>query len=132
MAKKITAIRRYKPEIKRESTLQMAEIIPDMTRSTGLSHGEILHVLYQLQELILDAHRRGRAVKLEGLGTFTPVMRMDGNLDILFRPHVELLRRLNNLSRFHAKILNRSNIGKSSADLIEQWNRDYPDDPVDE
>jgi hypothetical protein len=59
-------------------------------------------------------------------------MRMDGNLDILFRPHVELLRQLNNPSRFHAKILNRANIGKSSADLIEQWNRDYPDDPVDE
>jgi hypothetical protein len=57
---------------------------------------------------------------------------MDGNLDILFRPHVELLRQLNNPLHFHAKILNKANIGKTSADLIEQWNRDHPDDPVDE
>jgi hypothetical protein len=67
MAKKITAIRRYKPEIERESTLQMAEIIPDMTRSTGLSHGEVLHVVYQLQELILEAHRQSGQSKLKVL-----------------------------------------------------------------
>jgi hypothetical protein len=132
MAKKITAIRRYKPEIERERTLQMLEIIRDMTRATGLSHGEILHVVYQLQEAILEAHRHGRAVKIEGLGTFTPILRLDGSLDILFRPHVEMLRQLNHLTQFHAKILNKANIGKSSEELIAQWNRDHPDDPVEE
>jgi hypothetical protein len=86
MAKKITAIRYYKSEIKRERTLQMPDIIRDMTRSTGLSQGEILHVVYQLQDVILTAHRQGQALKIEGLGIFTPVIRMDGSLDILFRP----------------------------------------------
>ena len=86
MAKKITAIRHYKPEIKRERTLQMPDIIRDMTRSTGLSQGVILHVVYQLQDVILTAHRQGQALKIEGLGIFTPVIRMDGSLDILFRP----------------------------------------------
>jgi HU domain-containing protein len=132
MTKRITAIRRYKPEIERERTLQMPDIIRDMTRSTGLSHGEILHVIYQLQEAILEAHRLGRAVKIEGLGTFTPVIRMDGSLDILFRPHVEILRQLNDWTKFYAKILNKANIGKSSQELIAQWDRDHPDDPVEE
>lgn len=132
MAKRITAIRRYKPEIKRERTLQMADIIRDMTRSTGLSHGEILHVVYQLQEAILEANREGRALKMEALGTFTPVLRMDGSLDILFRPHVDLLRELNDPTRFRAKILNKKNIGKSSEELVEQWDRDHPDDPVED
>lgn len=130
MAKRITAIRRYKPEIQRNPTLQMPDIIGDMTQATGLTHGAVLHVMYQFQEAILTAHRDGRALKMEGLGTFTPVMRMDGSLDILFRPHVELLRQLNDLTSFHAKILNKKNIGKTSDELIAQWNRDHPDDPV--
>ncbi len=132
MAKKITAIRRYKPEIERNPTWQMLEIIHHMTDATGLSRGAILNVVYRLQEVILAAHRDGRALKLEGLGTFTPVMRTDGSLDILFRPHVEILRQLNNMTQFHAKILNKANIGKSSDELIAQWDRDHPDDLVED
>ncbi len=132
MAKKITAIRRYKPEIERERTLQMPDLIHKMTHSTGLSHGEILHVIYELQEAILNAHRHGQAVKIEGLGTFTPVIRMDGSLDILFRPEMKLLRQLNDPTKFHAKILNKANIGKSSQELINQWDKDHPGNLVEE
>jgi len=57
---------------------------------------------------------------------------MDGSLDILFRPHVDMLRQLNDLTKFHARILNKANIGKSSQELIAQWDRDHPDDPVEE
>ena len=131
MAKKITAIRRYKPEIKRGRTLQMPDVIRDMTRSTGLSQGEVLHVVYQLQEAILTANHAGQAVKIAGLGIFTPVIRMDGSLDMLFRPDVEMLRQLNDPTKFHAKILNKSNIGRSSEELIALWNADHPDDPVE-
>jgi hypothetical protein len=95
MVRKITAIRKYRPEIKRARTLQMPDFASDMTRSTGLSYGEILHVVYQLRDSILMAHRRGQAVKIEALGTFTPSIRMDGSFDILFRPDPEMLRQLN-------------------------------------
>jgi hypothetical protein len=97
-----------------------------------LSHGAIVHVVYQLQEAILAAHRDGRALKMEGLGTFTAVIRTNSSLDILFRPHVDLLRQLNDPLRFHAKILNKKNIGKSSDDLVAQWNRDHPGDTVED
>jgi hypothetical protein len=74
-----------------------------MTRSTGLSRGENLHVMYKLGEAILKAHWDGRVVEIEGLGTFAPVIRRDGSLDILFRPRVEMLGPLNALAKFPAK-----------------------------
>ena len=132
MVRKITAIRRYRPEIKRERTLQMRDIARDMTRSTGLSYGEILHVVYQLRDSILMAHRRGQAVKIEALGTFTPTLRMDGRFDILFRPDPEMLRQLNDTTNFHARILNKANVGKSADDLVDLWNAEHPDDQVEE
>ena len=129
MASKITAIRKYKPDIKRERTRQMHEVTEDISQRTGLSDGQVLHVIYELRDAILKAHRHGQAVRIEGLGIFTPIMRMDGSLDIAFRPAVELLKKLNKL-KLYADILNKANIGKSSKELIAQWNRDFPDDPV--
>jgi hypothetical protein len=131
MAKKITAIRRYRPEIKREPTRQMPQLVEDMTRGTGLSEGEILSVVYELRDAILIAHSHGQAVKIEGLGTFTPTIRMDGYLDILFRPDPGMLRKLNDPTRFYTKILNKSSIGKSAEELIARWNKEHPDDPVE-
>jgi hypothetical protein len=132
MVRKITAIRRYRPEIKRDRTLQMPDIARDMTRSTGLSYGEILHVVYQLRDSILMAHRGGQAVKIEALGTFTPTVRMDGSFDILFRPEPEMLSQLNDTTKFHARILNKANIGKSADELVAKWNAEHPEDLVEE
>ena len=61
-------------------------------------------------------------VKIEGLGTFPSTIRLDGNLDILFRPDPAMLRELNDRTQFSARILNKSNIGKTAEELVEQWN----------
>lgn len=132
MAKRITAIRKYRPEIKRGKTRQMPQIIRHIARGTSLNEGSIRYVVYELRDAILEAHRAGAAVKIEGLGTFTPTIRMDNELDILFRPDPAMLRGLNDRTQFSAKILNRANIGKTADDLIAQWNAEHPDDPVQE
>lgn len=132
MARKITAIRKYRPEIKREPTRQMRHLVEGIARGTGLSEGEIRFVLYELRDAILEAHSHGQAVKLDGLGIFTPTIRMDGSLDVLFRPEVDLLNKLNDPSHFYARILNKSNIGKSADELVAQWNQEHPEDPVEE
>jgi hypothetical protein len=131
MARKITAIRKYRPEIKRVRTRQTRHLVEDIARTTGLNEGTIRYVVYELRDAMLMAHRTGQAVKIEGLGTFTPTIRMDGNFDILFRPDVEMLRQLNN-SDFYATILNKANIGKSAQELVAQWNKEHPDDLVEE
>ena len=131
MAKKITAIRRYRPEIKRMPTLQTRHMVENLAQRTSLNEGSIRHVVYELRDEILRAHRTGQAVKIEGLGTFTPTIRLDGSLDILFRPDPEILRQLNDLTKFYAKILNKSNIGKTTDELVAQWNEEHPDNFVE-
>ena len=132
MVRKITAIRRYRPEIEREPTRQMPEIIEDMCQQTTLSKGVIRNVVEQLQEALMDNFHEGRAAKIEGLGTFTPTIRMDGRLDVLFRPEPDMLRQLNDRTKFNAKIINKASIGKSADDLIARWNAERPDDLVEE
>lgn len=73
----------------------------------------------------------GQAVKIDGLGTFTPTIHVNGSLDILFRPDPEMLRQLNDRTKFYAKILNKANIGKSADELVAQWNVEHPDDLVE-
>jgi len=131
MAKKITVIRRYRPEIKRERTRQTWQVVEDIARGTSLNEGSIRFVVYELRDAILRAHRIGQAVKIEGLGTFTPTIRVDGSLDILFRPNPDMLKQLNDRTKFYAKILNKANIGKSADELVAQWNAEHPDDPVE-
>lgn len=103
-----------------------------MSRSTSLNEGTIRFVIYELRDAILKAHRTGQAVKIDGLGTFTPTIRLDGSLDILFRPDPDMLRQLNDRGKFYAKILNKANIGKLAEELVVQWNQEHPDDPVEE
>ena len=132
MVKKITAIRSYRPEIERENTLQTRHLVNGIARGTSLNEGTIRFVVYELRDAILRAHRIGQAVKIEGLGTFTPTIHLDGDLDILFRPDPDMLRQLNDPTQFYATILNKANIGKTAEELVAQWNQEYPDDPVEE
>ena len=131
VAKKITVIRKYRPEIKRPPTQQTAQVVEMIAGRTGLNEGEIRFVVYELRDDILWAHRDGQAVKIEGLGTFTPTIRMDGSLDILFRADAEMLKQLNDPTKFRAKIVNKSSIGKSADELVARWNQEHPDDIVE-
>lgn len=130
MAKKITAIRKYRPELKRMRTMQMDQVIEFIAQRTGFNKGEILFAVYELRDTVVMAHRHGQAVKIEGLGIFTPTLRIDGRLDILFRPDARMLDELNN-NGLYSKILNKKNIGKTADDLVAQWNAEHPDDPVE-
>lgn len=129
MASKITAIRTYRPEIDCQPTLPMDKLVDQIADRTGLNKGEILYVTCELHDAIVQAHLAGRAVRVEGLGTFTPTIRADGRVDSIFRSEPALRRDLNDRN-LYAKIRNKASIGKSSADLVARWNREHPDDPV--
>lgn len=65
-------------------------------------------------------------------GIFTLDVRPDGTLYIHFLPCTELKRALNSPDGFHGHLLNRNNIGKSSQELVDQWNQEHPEDPLEE
>ena len=130
MASKITAIRRYRPEIKRMRTMQTNLMVESIAMRTGLNEGEIRFVVYEIRDALLTAHRIGQAVKIEGLGTFSPTIRADGRFDILFRPDPRLLDQLNHTTKMSATILNKKHIGKSADELVQLWNEEHPEDKV--
>ena len=70
-------------------------------------------------------------MKVEGWGTWTPNIGMDGTLDIQYRADTALTYGLNVPGTFTGKVINRENIGKSTEELYEKWNVNFPDDQVD-
>jgi hypothetical protein len=129
MASRIKAISTLRPKIALEGTVQQDELFEFIAGRTRLTAGSLLQVLIELHEAIVFFNSYGRGVKIDGLGTYLPNLRLDGTLDIEHRQDPTLKK---NLSRrdFGGTILNRANIGKSADELVALWNEAHPDDPV--
>src|SRR5512133_1728828 len=83
--------------------------------STGLVEGTSDQCIKELRDHIIEFNRTGRAVKVEGLDTFAPSIDLAGEISISFRPDPAFAHGLNIPGIFTGKIINRENIGKSSA-----------------
>ena len=121
MVKRIQAISALQAKLKLQRTAQMDDLLAHMTRRTTLSAGEVWMQFIELQQALVYFASDGRAVKIEGLGTFTPVLRRDGQIHLNFRADVALKNALNQPDGFSGKILNRENLGKSADELVAQW-----------
>jgi hypothetical protein len=130
MAHRIKAINAYRPRIEQGNTVQKPELVRALSRSTGLVEGSIDHSMKELRDQLIEYCRAGRAVKVEGLGTWTPTIALDGTLDIQYRPDAAFSYGLNIPGIFSGTIVNREFIGKTSDELVAKWNDDNPGDPV--
>ena len=130
MAPSIKAVNAYRPRIEQGNTVQKPELLRAVSRATSLVEGSVDLAIKETRDQIIEICRSGRAVKVEGLGTFAPTIDLVGTLKISFRPDPAFANGLNIPGVFSGTILNRDNIGKTSADLIAMWNEAYPDDQV--
>jgi hypothetical protein len=130
MASKIKAIAAYRPKVKLGRTAQMDEVVAYIADRTGLNEGELSIALKELRDAVAFFNLAGRAVKLEGLGTYAPKVGLDGVLDVAHRLDRALKNRLNAPGAFGGEIENRDMIGKTGDDLVALWNEEHPDDPV--
>ncbi len=130
MAPRIKAVNAYRPRIEQGNTVQKPELVRALSRATGLVEGSIDQSIKELRDQIIEFNRAGRAVKVDGLGTFSPSMDLDGNLAICYRPDPALSNGLNIPGIFSGTILNREYIGKTSDELITMWNTEHPEDLV--
>lgn len=130
MAPRIRAINAYRPRIEQGNTVQKPELIRAMSRATGVVEGSLDQAIKELRDQIIEFNRAGRAVKVEGLGTFSPSIDLDGTLSIIFRPDPALNHGINIPGIFTGTIINREYIGQTSDDLVAQWNKDHPEDPI--
>lgn len=79
---------------------------------------------------MISFNRQDRAVKLEGLGIYTPSIDLDGVSKVNHLADTALKSTLNSNGGFRGEFLNRHAIDQSSDDLIARWNVDHPDDLV--
>jgi hypothetical protein len=131
MTHRIKAINAYRPRVDQGNTVQKPELIRGLSRATSLVEGSVELAMKELRDQLIEYCRSGRAVKVDGLGTWTPTIGLDGTLGIQYRPDPAFGYGLNLPGVFTGKIINRENIGKTSDDLVEQWNKDNPDDMVE-
>jgi HU domain fused to wHTH, Ig, or Glycine-rich motif len=130
MASKIQAIGIYRPRIELGNTVQKPEFLRAISRATNLTEGMVDLVIKELRDQIIEFNRSGRAVKVEGLGTYAPNISLDGKLDLQYRADTVFANGLNVPGTFTGNIINRENIGKTGDELVQMWNEQNPDDQV--
>jgi hypothetical protein len=130
MANRLSAIAAYRPRIQLGNTVQKVELARYLADRTGLNEGSVELVIKDLRDAIIFFNRLGRAVKIEGLGTYTPGIDLEGAFDVQYRADTDLKGGLNAHNTFSGTIRYRENIGKRAADLVALWNGTHPGDPV--
>jgi hypothetical protein len=132
MAEKIKAIRTYSPRIKLGITQNMYRLVRFMSARSGLNEGTIMNVLMELRDTITHHAMIGEPTKLDGLGTFTPSVDLEGAFKMNYRADKQLKALLNVPEAFVGDMENKDMIGKSVDELVDRWNEEHPDDPVEE
>jgi hypothetical protein len=112
------------------NTVQRPELLRAVSRATNLTEGIVDLVIKEVRDQIIEFNRSGRAVKVEGMGTYAPNISLDGTLDLQYRADTAFGNGLNIPGTFTGTILNREYIGKTGDELVMKWNADHPEDVV--
>jgi hypothetical protein len=131
MATFIEAFVAYGPRLKRRRTARLTDLSERLADTTGLRASEVMMVLLELREALLHYHRRGTALELPGIGTFSPTLKSDGRIRMLYRPDRALLTLLDNLDLYQGEIENRESIGLDFGAYKARWDAEHPDDPLE-
>lgn len=131
MAKLVQAVQRYGPRLVANRAARLDEVAEWLAGRSGLTRGQVLIVLMEMSAAVSYFNRGGSAVKLPGLGLFTPIIRGNGQLRIGYRPDPALKREMNADSAYRGDMRNRENIGLDAAGFKALWDAEFPGDPVD-
>ncbi len=105
------------PRIVLGKTTTKTELVEHIKERTGLHKSDVVGMLAELEDTLLHFLAMGRPVRLEGIGIFTPSIKLDGKIKINFRINKRLQERLNMSGAFTGEIKNKENIGKTMAEL---------------
>lgn len=130
MTNRIKAIHAYRPAIKLGKCATTGDLVTFISAHSELDETIIRQVLREQRDALAFHTLRGEPVQIEGLGTYTPTLKLSGEIAIAYRTDSLLKERLNAYNAFKGQIERRENIGKSSYELVSEWNTAHPDDPV--
>jgi hypothetical protein len=120
----------YCPRISLGRQASEEMFIQQTTRRSTFGKGEVAGIQINMIEALIGMLREGRPVDT-GLGIFTPSIDLNGQISVKVRVKAEVLRALNETGAFRGVVANAEYIGQPFSALIEQWNANHPDDPVE-
>jgi hypothetical protein len=130
MANLITAINAYRPKLILGTTVKIKQLVEYISGRTGLNKGDLQIALSELSGAVIFFNKQGQGVKLDGLGTYSPSIDVQGELSISHRLDADIKNTLNAKGAYTGDIQNRDNIGKTNQEFTEMWNKDHPADLV--
>jgi hypothetical protein len=130
MASRIQAIYKYSPHLKQARRVATQDLVDLIVQRTDASESAVCRVLLDLRDALVYFMRQGHSVTIEGLGTYTPTIGLNGRIHIGHRADRTLKRQVRPLENFLGEIIHRENIGRSGDELVALWNAEHPEDPV--
>jgi hypothetical protein len=130
VAKKIQAIQRYGPRLKLGKAVTEDEYLNLVTFNSGVNRGTVQHVENANLEALIFLLKQGRPVHT-GSAIYTPFIKLDGHIVV----HMDIVRRvedaINVYDEFKGEMINAENVGKSSSELYDMWDAEFPDDLIE-
>lgn len=105
------------PRLKHNRPLDTQQLIRFIQGRSGLTAGDVVGMMYELSDTVLFFMREGTPVRLEGLGIFSPSLKLDGSIRVNFRADKSLTAELNRQNTLKHTATHRQNIGKRLTDL---------------
>lgn len=130
MATLIQAVSAHRPRVVANRTIGLDILALRLARGSLFSRSIARMVLEDLSHEIRNALVQGDGVVLPGIGRFSVSIRTDGRLRPRMRVASELRKALAALEDFEGDIVRRDNIGLSTAEIVQLWDDEHPDDPV--
>ena len=118
-----------RPRLELGRIIELDQLEAFIADRSGASRAGILQVLNELREALLFFNLDGRALRIEGLGRFSPKIALDGTITYSVAPDSRVLTRLST-KLYKGEIVNREHIGKTPEELVVIWNEKHPEDPV--
>ncbi len=114
----------------RGKTVQKRELVRLLSARTGFNSRKVSGLLEELRDIVLFLAQAGRGVHLDGLGTYLPHIKLNGRLVVAHRLDPFIKKYLNVPGEFTGVIVNRQNIGLTTAELVAMWNDEHPDEQI--
>jgi hypothetical protein len=129
MATLLQAVATYGPRIDQMAAVKPQRFMELITQRTTLSAGVVKNVQESEIETLIALLTEGRPIHT-GIAIFTPSIDLEGNLNINVRVDKRMVTALNAPGAFTGKIKNSENLGKTSQELAEHWNRKHLDNQI--
>lgn len=131
MPKEVKAIYAYTPRVKLDRVVGIEDIGSFIAGRSTFNEGMVMNMLMELQAALAHYANMGHPVRLNGVGLFSPRINKNGELGMNFKIDKHLKGKMNLSGEFKGEIVNNDMIGKSVEDMINLWNLEHPDEPIE-